>query len=172
MPVPDDVFRIVRLLAPVPPVQANPYGLRALWEQGDLVARATLVVLVIMSVASWYVLVSRLVAQSRMGTQARAAAAHFWSADTVRQGVLAYAQRTPYRVITGAKVGPSPKWLARALEGVGQRSINNVVDITNYVMMEMGQSRPWPEAMAAGTASGVMLTGVMSFSLRFTVLSA
>ena len=43
------------------------------------------------------------------------------------------------RVITGARVGPSPKWLVGALEGVGQRSINNVVDITNFVGFEYGQ---------------------------------
>jgi phenylalanyl-tRNA synthetase beta chain len=43
------------------------------------------------------------------------------------------------RVITGAKVGPSPKWLVAALEGVGQRSINAVVDITNFVGFEYGQ---------------------------------
>ncbi len=42
-------------------------------------------------------------------------------------------------VITGAAVGPSPKWLVAALEGVGQRSINNVVDITNFVSFEYGQ---------------------------------
>jgi len=43
------------------------------------------------------------------------------------------------RVITGVKVGPSPRWLAERLEAVGLRSINNVVDVTNYVMMECGQ---------------------------------
>ena len=43
------------------------------------------------------------------------------------------------RIIRGVKVGPSPKWLAAALEGVGQRSINNVVDITNFVAFEYGQ---------------------------------
>jgi len=42
------------------------------------------------------------------------------------------------RVITGVKVGPSPKWLVEALEAVGQRSINNVVDASNYVLLEMG----------------------------------
>ncbi len=42
-------------------------------------------------------------------------------------------------VILGVKVGPSPDWLVRRLEAVGIRSINNVVDATNYVMMELNQ---------------------------------
>lgn len=42
------------------------------------------------------------------------------------------------RVIRGVKVGPSPEWLKRALESVGQRSINNVVDVTNYIAFELG----------------------------------
>ncbi len=43
------------------------------------------------------------------------------------------------RVIRGAKIGPSPAWLVRRLAAVGINSVNNVVDITNYVMMECGQ---------------------------------
>ena len=43
------------------------------------------------------------------------------------------------RVIRGVKVGPSPDWLKNALEKVGIRSISNVVDVTNYVMLETGQ---------------------------------
>jgi phenylalanyl-tRNA synthetase beta chain len=42
-------------------------------------------------------------------------------------------------VIRGVKVGPSPEWLVRRLEAVGSRSINNVVDATNYVLHEIGQ---------------------------------
>jgi phenylalanyl-tRNA synthetase beta chain len=42
------------------------------------------------------------------------------------------------RYIAGVKIGPSPDWLRKTLEGVGVRSINNVADVTNYVMMELG----------------------------------
>jgi phenylalanyl-tRNA synthetase beta chain len=43
------------------------------------------------------------------------------------------------RVIRGVKIAPSPAWLAGALEKVGIHPVNNVVDVTNYVMMEFGQ---------------------------------
>jgi phenylalanyl-tRNA synthetase beta chain len=43
------------------------------------------------------------------------------------------------RVLRGVKVQPSPDWLGQRLEAIGQNSINNVVDVTNYVMFELGQ---------------------------------
>src|SRR6185369_11172882 len=43
------------------------------------------------------------------------------------------------RLIRGVKIGLSPEWLVRQLEVIGQRSINNVADITNYVLHELGQ---------------------------------
>ena len=43
------------------------------------------------------------------------------------------------RIVKGVKIGPSPDWLRTTLEKVGIRSINNVVDVTNYVMLEIGQ---------------------------------
>lgn len=42
-------------------------------------------------------------------------------------------------LVKGVKVGPSPEWLKQALETIGQRSINNIVDASNYVMFDLGQ---------------------------------
>jgi phenylalanyl-tRNA synthetase beta chain len=56
---------------------------------------------------------------------------------TVRESGLC--PRYDARLIRGVKIGPSPRWLARRVESVGMRSINNVVDVTNFVMMELGQ---------------------------------
>jgi phenylalanyl-tRNA synthetase beta chain len=43
------------------------------------------------------------------------------------------------RLVRGVRIGPSPDWLAKRLEAIGQRPINNVADITNYVLHELGQ---------------------------------
>src|SRR2546430_7692678 len=43
------------------------------------------------------------------------------------------------RVVRGVKIAPSPEWLVKKLEAIGQRPINNVADITNYVLHELGQ---------------------------------
>jgi phenylalanyl-tRNA synthetase beta chain len=61
--------------------------------------------------------------------------------DVVRVSVLDpdLCPRYAVRFITGVQIGPSPFWLRTRLERAGVRSINNVVDVTNYVMLEYGQ---------------------------------
>ncbi len=58
---------------------------------------------------------------------------------TVRIEDAKLCPRYTARVVRGVKIGPSPDWLRSTLEKVGVRSISNVVDVTNYVMLETGQ---------------------------------
>lgn len=63
------------------------------------------------------------------------------AADAVRVEIEApeLCGRYTARVLHGVKVQPSPDWLRQRLEAMGQKSINNVVDVANYVMFELGQ---------------------------------
>jgi biopolymer transport protein ExbB len=78
---------------------ANPYGLDALWSQGDLVARATLMILAVMSVASWTILILKLVEQSALLRRAKAAEGGFWNAPSLRAAAETLAEDSPFRVI-------------------------------------------------------------------------
>src|SRR5438094_8020798 len=77
----------------------NPYGLEALWKGGDIVAKVTLAILALMSVGSWYIIVTKIYEQARMGRQARAADKKFWTAPSVRQGADVLKKGSPYRFI-------------------------------------------------------------------------
>ena len=59
--------------------------------------------------------------------------------DIVRIEAPELCHRFTARIIRNVKIGPSPQWLVDRLEAIDERSINNVADITNYVMHEMGQ---------------------------------
>jgi biopolymer transport protein ExbB len=64
----------------------NPYGLKALWQQGDWVAKGTLVIMVIMSMGSWYIIFTKLWEQKQMLRSAREEADSFWKAASIKQG--------------------------------------------------------------------------------------
>ncbi|MEY5028555.1 MAG: Biopolymer transport protein ExbB [Pseudomonadota bacterium] len=78
----------------------NPYGLASLWAQGDLVAKATLLILVIMSVGSWSVMLQKLWQQMRLNRQVKQAQDKFWEASTLRQGADMLDSDSPLRLIT------------------------------------------------------------------------
>lgn len=83
----------------IPLIGDNPYGLAALWAQGDLVARATIVTLVLMSVTTWYILVTKLLDQHLLLRRAKAANAVFWRASSPALGLEALALASPFRAI-------------------------------------------------------------------------
>jgi biopolymer transport protein ExbB len=112
----------------------NPYGLEALWKGGDLVAKITLSILVIMSMGTWYIIITKVYEQSKMGQQAKAAEKKFWNAPSVRQGAEALKGGSPFRFIAESGLEATNKhegllgnvdlntWISMSI----QRAIDNV----------------------------------------------
>ena len=97
-------------VAPIPPaapVKAgvetesveNPYGLEAIWRQGDFVSKGTLIILVIMSMGSWYILFVKLWEQYKLMREARDVRTAFWKAPSLREGTTRLDKKSAYRYI-------------------------------------------------------------------------
>jgi len=67
--------------------KANPYGLSQLWAQGDFVARGTLVILVVMSFASWFIILTKLWDQARLRRQFNQTDKGFWAGKSLQDGI-------------------------------------------------------------------------------------
>jgi len=105
----------------------NPYGLSALWAQGDWVAKGTLLILVLMSMASWYVIFTKLIDQNRVMGFAQAANASFWNAGTVQQGAEGLEADSPFRFIA-----------EKGLEGASKHTgLLGAVDFNTWVTMSI-----------------------------------
>jgi biopolymer transport protein ExbB len=77
----------------------NPYGLKAMWAEGDFVAKGTLIIMIIMSLGSWYVIFTKLFEQSAMMKSARESGEAFWKASAVKAGVGALKEGSAFRYI-------------------------------------------------------------------------
>jgi biopolymer transport protein ExbB len=78
---------------------SNPYGLAALWASGDIIARSVLVLLLIMSLASWYVILTKLWDQRKLKQSARVVEKQFWTAPSVKDGVERLSKGDDFRGI-------------------------------------------------------------------------
>jgi biopolymer transport protein ExbB len=106
---------------------ANPYGLQALWSQGDWVARGTLLVLVLMSMASWTVIVSKTLQQAKTLRHAHSAQQQFWQAATVREGATALEADSPFLFIA-----------QQGMEGAAKHSgLLGSVDLHTWITMSL-----------------------------------
>ncbi len=77
----------------------NPYGLDALWKQGDFVARGTLVIMVLMSMGSWYIIFTKLFEQSKLLKSAGQVTDSFWKASSMKQAAAALPESSAFRYI-------------------------------------------------------------------------
>jgi biopolymer transport protein ExbB len=86
-------------------MQNNPYGLESLWLQGDAVTRAVAVLLVLMSMASWYVIFTKALQLLRYRHAAHAAGHAFWDATGLPEGLVMLGNGNPFADIAQAGVG-------------------------------------------------------------------
>ncbi len=113
----------------------NPYGLEAMWKQGDFVSKGTLIILVIMSMGSWYIMFVKVWEQSKMYKQYRDVQASFWSAGSVAEGISGLKEGSAYRFIAENGVKASSHHDGKLLEQIDlntwvtmsiQRAVDNV----------------------------------------------
>ena len=110
-----------------PEVIDNPYGLEAIWKGGDLVAKTTLAILFIMSLGSWYIIITKIYEQSKMRSQAKEAQKKFWKAPSVQQGAEVLKKSSPFRFIAES-----------GLEATGKHEgLLGAVDLNEWISMSI-----------------------------------
>lgn len=105
-------------LEPATEKVSNPYGLDALWKGGDFIARGTLIILVIMSMGSWYIMVTKLYEQFKVLRRARTADQRLWKANTLKEGLQQLEPNSPFRFIAETGLDASEHHEGALLEKV------------------------------------------------------
>jgi biopolymer transport protein ExbB len=106
----------------------NPYGLEALWRQGDWVSKGTLIILVIMSMGSWYIIFVKLWEQQRLLREGRAVQGGFWKANSLQEGAKRLKESSAYRYIAESGIDANQHH-----EG----SLTENIDLNTWVTMSV-----------------------------------
>ena len=113
----------------------NPYGLEAMWKQGDFVSKGTLIILIIMSMGSWYIMFVKVYEQWKLFRQARDVQAKFWQAGSVQEGMSSLKEGSPFRFIAENGLKATTHHEGKLLEQIDlntwvtmsiQRAVDNV----------------------------------------------
>ncbi|MQR99415.1 MotA/TolQ/ExbB proton channel family protein [Gluconobacter aidae] len=115
--------------APAP--QGNPYGLGALWANGDAIARGVLIIMVIMSAGTWIIMVMKFLEQGRLFAASKEAAREFWTKPSVHDGAAALKPSSPFRYIAETGIVA-----AEHHEG----SMRDSIDLPSWTEMSISRS--------------------------------
>jgi len=107
-------------------VVENPYGLEALWKQGDFISRGVLIILVIMSMGSWYIMFVKVYEQSKLFKQAK-----FWAANSVGDGAGQLKEGTAFRYIAESGISSTQHHEGKLLEQI---------DLNTWVTMSISRA--------------------------------
>ncbi|MCP3725077.1 MotA/TolQ/ExbB proton channel family protein [Paraburkholderia sp. CNPSo 3272] len=105
----------------------NPYGLGALWKNGDFVARFVLLLLVVMSMGSWYIMITKFFEQFRANRRAKSADEQLWSAPSLAEGAKQLEESSPFRFIAETAIEAGEHHDEALLEAVDR---NTWIDVS------------------------------------------
>ncbi|QJQ05683.1 MotA/TolQ/ExbB proton channel family protein [Undibacterium piscinae] len=108
----------------------NPYGMEALLKGGDIVAKGTLLIMAIMSMGSWYILITKIIDQVKLSAQAKESR-QFWKAPSVAAGITTLKEGSPFRFIAEAAVNSTQHHEGALLEQI---------DLNSWVTMSIQRS--------------------------------
>ena len=100
------------------PASSNPYGLDALWAQGDAVAKGTLLILLAFSLGSWYVLATKLFQSARLAREAKVARATVLQADSLLAGARALKAGGTFRYIADTALAADQQYFGAVSESI------------------------------------------------------
>ncbi|WP_434278200.1 MotA/TolQ/ExbB proton channel family protein [Acinetobacter sp. CE-15] len=96
----------------------NPYGLEALWREGDIVAKSTLFILVLMSIGTWYIMVTKFIQQAKIKRQGKEVEAKFWDAASIDGAAGTLGEASAYRFIAEKGINSTKKHGGNLLERI------------------------------------------------------
>ncbi len=126
--LPDAVSETGRATPPAPPSAvtresvANPYGLGALWHQGDWISRGTLILLLLMSMGSWYIIFTKLYASVKIGRHAKEARQALLAGMTVHEAVQKLRPGSAFRYVADAGVQANTQHEGRLSQNIDRSS--------------------------------------------------
>jgi biopolymer transport protein ExbB len=106
----------------------NPYGLEALWKGGDVVAKTVLIIMIIMSMGSWYIIFTKLFEQQKVFQSAKEVTKGFWSAGSIKAGAGTLKDGSAFRFIAESGLDAS-----KHHEG----SLTEQIDLHTWISMSI-----------------------------------
>ena len=125
-----------REAAPSSEALDNPYGIEALWKQGDFISKGTLIILIIMSMGSWYIMFVKVYEQMKLFKEAKDVQANFWGSASLQDGAAKLKENSPFRYIAESGLKATTHHEGKLLEQIDlntwvtmsiQRAQDNVV---------------------------------------------
>ena len=125
---------------------SSPYGLETMWTQGDFVTKGVAMLLVAMSIASWYVIVTKALQLWRYGRAGKAAGHEFWDTTSVDEGLSTLGSNNPFAEIAQAGVGAMRHHTAH------KGHLHDQLSVSDWVTLSLRQ--------AIDEAAGKLQTGM------------